>query len=416
MTELEERTGTASGAPVLKDHLVRIAVAYFGLTAFAIPFDSGEGPRRLFDATWGRVSEWFASAVFGVASGAAGSPAPPLAVVAQHILVLLFAVVIAVTWMRIDARRTVTERAHRLLRVSLRYYVAVITMIYAGFKVIPMQFPQPMLDQITQPLGALTGMSLLWTFMGYAPTYAAFAGFAEWIGAFLLFFRRTTALGALILVAVMANVIVMNYAYGVFVKTLPTNLMLASLVLVAPELARLRDLFLRNRATEPSEFAHASQWAGASTRRQRFRRFTKPLIVTLASAGPIVIAFIGYRATTRLSPLYGVYERHSAQETGDSRAAVPWDRLIFDRIDGFSVRESSGSLRRFRAAIDTTAHTVRYWTRADRSDESRFLYERDPGSGILRIMPQRATDAARTEFRPLDIAEIYPLTRPFSWR
>ena len=415
MAHRDSLTASDGAVAPLSHYLIRIAVAYFGLTAAAIPFDTGDGPRALLDATWGRLNAWFASTVFDVGARAAGGPRPPLAVVSQHLLVLLLAVAIAVVWMRVDARREVTERAHRLLRLSLRYYVAVITMLYAGFKVVPLQFPRPMLDLMTQPLGTLTPMSLLWTFMGYAPAYAAFAGLAEWIGAFLLFFRRTTTLGALILFGVMANVVVMNYSYGVFVKALPANLLLASLVLLAPEVTRLSDLFLRNRSTEPSRFAVASHWAAASPRRQRVRRFAKPLVVTLASGGPILFALIAYWNTTRPSPLYGVYEKDAAQEIRDSRASLSWDRLVFDRIGEFSVRESSGTLRRFRATIDTSAQTVRYWQRADRSDESSFKYGRVGDSGI-RIIPSATPDDVGTVFTTMNIAEKYPLTRPFSWR
>lgn len=45
--------------------------------------------------------------------------------------------------------------------------------------------------------------------------YAMFTGFGKSIGAFLLFFRRTTTLGALILIAVLSNVALLNYVFDV---------------------------------------------------------------------------------------------------------------------------------------------------------------------------------------------------------
>lgn len=62
--------------------------------------------------------------------------------------------------------------------------------------------------------------------MGYSRTYTIFAGAGEVIGGVLLFFRRTTTLGALILCGVLANVVALNFSYGIPVKIFSSLLLL----------------------------------------------------------------------------------------------------------------------------------------------------------------------------------------------
>jgi hypothetical protein len=384
-----------------RDLAIRIAALYFGLHALAIPFDSGNAPRKLYGATWGKLNAWFAQTVFGVTEirGA------PMDAISQHVLVLLVATIGGILWVSVDGRPTVSDTVHRIMRVGLRYYVGVITMIYGAAKVIPLQFPRPSLDLMIRPYGELTPMSLLWSFMGYSPAYTIFTGLGEWVGAFLLFFRRTTTLGALILAAVFANVVLLNYAYGVIVKTLSTNLLLACLVLIAPDIVRLVKVFVLNQSVGPSQLAEPTR----NLRLARFRKFAKPLIVTLASVGPLVFAAVVYSTSRVRSPLYGVYE-----STQPAIASTEWQMLVFDRPGAMSIVTGADELRRYRAAVDTAADTVRYWARSDKSDAETFRLNRLDSATIVVVRDLQGAGTSQT-FRKKPLTH-FPLLRPFSWR
>src|SRR5262249_15206059 len=90
-------------------------------------------------------------------------------------------------------------------------------------------------------------MGLLWTFMGFSKPYTVFAGLSETIGGVLLFFRRTATLGAMILVAVIGNIVLMNFSYDVPVKIFSSNLLLMALFLLAPDLSRIANVVVLNR-------------------------------------------------------------------------------------------------------------------------------------------------------------------------
>src|ERR1051326_355015 len=104
----------------------------------------------------------------------------------------------------------------------------------------------PLQQQMT-PLGEFSPPALMWAFMSYSYSYRAFAGLAEVLGGTLLLWRRTTTLGALIVLAAMSNVLAMNWSYDVSVKLWAAHLVAMSAVLLAPESARLVRFFVLNR-------------------------------------------------------------------------------------------------------------------------------------------------------------------------
>src|SRR6185295_8094699 len=99
------------------------------------------------------------------------------------------------------------------------------------------------------------------------------------------------------------NVALLNFAYDVPVKWLAANLLLASTVLIVPDVRRLVAVFVQNRPAEPADIAFVlPRWL------QRIRRYLKPIIVAVATAGPLAFsAFVSVRLRQRPA-LYGIYQ------------------------------------------------------------------------------------------------------------
>ena len=143
------------------------------------------------------------------------------------------------------------------LRTYLRYVLAVTMLGYglakAGF--ISTQFGSasgPNEYQLARTYGESSPMGLLWTFMAASPAYTFFAGMGEVIGGVLLVFRRTMTLGAIVTFGVMTNVMMLNFCYDVPVKQYSFHLMIMALIIAMPDLSRLMNVLLFNRATEPT--------------------------------------------------------------------------------------------------------------------------------------------------------------------
>ena len=105
----------------------------------------------------------------------------------------------------------------------------------ASAKFARVQFGVLPLQQQVTPLGEFSpsasdvGVHVFFVFV------SSFAGLAEVLGGVLLLWRRTTMLGALIVFAVMSNVLAMNLSYDVSVKLLAGHLVLMSVILLAPD-------------------------------------------------------------------------------------------------------------------------------------------------------------------------------------
>jgi hypothetical protein len=87
--------------------------------------------------------------------------------------------------------------------------------------------------------------------MGASAAYTIFGGLGELIGGLLLTHRRTALLGALISVAVMSQVVMLNFSYDVPVKIYSSELLLTALVLIAPDAGRVRRFLLPDTAPPP---------------------------------------------------------------------------------------------------------------------------------------------------------------------
>ena len=168
----------------------------------------------------------------------------------QHSLIAVCSVFFTVGWTLLDSNRRNHEKLQYWLTILLRYYLAVVMLNYGFAKVFRMQFPFPSMQRLAQPYGESSPMGLLWTFMGYSTAYNIFAGLCEVVGGLLLFFKRTTLLGALIVVATMTNVVMLNLCYDVPVKLYSMHLLAAAICIIIPDMHRLLRLFLFNKSTE----------------------------------------------------------------------------------------------------------------------------------------------------------------------
>jgi hypothetical protein len=81
-------------------------------------------------------------------------------------------------------------------------------------------------------------------FRGSFPAYKIFAGCAETLGGLLLILPRTATLGALVCLADLTQVFVLNMMYAVPVKLFSFHLILFAVFLLAPGARRLVNFFL----------------------------------------------------------------------------------------------------------------------------------------------------------------------------
>jgi hypothetical protein len=168
---------------------------------------------------------------------------------------LIMAALITCVWSILDRRRENYIVFHKWFRLGMRFMLASEMFLYGFAKVIPLQMPFPYLARLLEPYGNFSPMGVLWSSIGASQSYEIFAGCAETLGGILLLAPRTVTLGALVCLADMTQVFMLNMTYDVPVKLFSFHLILFSLFLLAPEANRLLGFFFTDRAVGPSRQA-----------------------------------------------------------------------------------------------------------------------------------------------------------------
>lgn len=129
----------------------------------------------------------------------------------------------------------------------IRYFLAYIFLTYGFAKIFHDQFNTPLSVMDTR-LGDVSGYWLTWHFFGYSYAYTLFVACSQILSSFLLFFRRTTTLGAMILLPIIANIVFMNFAYGIPVKMFSSIFLILTLFLLAQDARRIKALVWDNQS------------------------------------------------------------------------------------------------------------------------------------------------------------------------
>jgi uncharacterized membrane protein YphA (DoxX/SURF4 family) len=328
-----------------------------------------------------------------------------------HLTIALAATAI---WSIFDGRKEYAK-LNDWLRVLLRYSVAWTMVAYGSAKVVKLQFADPSLGRLLEPLGDFSPMGLLWTFMGYSTPYTFFAGACELLGGLLLFFRRTTMLGALVTTAVMANVLMLNFAYDVPVKLLSAHVILMCLYLLIPDIRGMFDFFIRNKPAAPApvrpHFSSRRMRAAAGVAKALFLGY-----LLVGSVLEIRQAVPQYGSGAPRSPLFGIWDVE--EFTRDGQTVPPlltdktrWRRFVTQYPTAVSLRKMDDSAQGVPVKFDTANSTI---VSAGKSDVLSLTWLR-PDSDHLTLTGTFEGNQVAVRMKRMDETRTNLLGRGFHW-
>lgn len=143
-----------------------------------------------------------------------------------------------------------TKNFYLFILIAARYYVGFTMLEYGLAKVFNGQFLPNGYYRLEENVGNMSPMGLVWTFMGASRSYTFISGLLECIGGILLFWRRTTAIGAILALVVMMNVMLLNYNYDVPVKIFSTHLVFLCLFILSKNFKSMWNFFILHKLTE----------------------------------------------------------------------------------------------------------------------------------------------------------------------
>ncbi|WP_234789632.1 DoxX family protein [Mycolicibacterium mucogenicum] len=281
------------------------------------------------------------------------------------VMVFTLAVVAAVgtaVWTLMDRRRPDYARLSAWFLTFLRLCVAGQMLFYGFAKLVPTQMPSPPPSALLRSFGDLSPASVLWLQVGSSHPYEMTLGAVEVLAGLLMFLPRTATLGTLLGLASMAQVFLLNMTFDVPVKILSGHLLLMSLVLLAPQLRRLTDLFVLQRPAEP-----VSQPPLFSSERANRRAATAQAVLGLwVLAGCILAswqAWHAYGGGKAKPELYGIWSVREFSVDGKPLPPLTtdqtrWQRLVFETDGALTYQRMNGELVDAPATIKSDTITA----------------------------------------------------------
>jgi hypothetical protein len=210
---------------------------------------------------------------------------------------LMLAVGYPVVWARRQRRPGHNETQTVAFWQGIIYYCLAIDLATFGWqKIYHLQFFVP-LGMLDLPFSSLSGEELTWAYFRHSYPYIVAIGACQIGGSLLLLFRRTRLLGAIVLVPVLVNIILLDYFYGLDIGVLVHALVLAVglAYLISLDYRRLVVFFLREASQLP-RLALPHRWP-------------RQLLRWAAVGGPLLLA-VTYPSPDTYPQLTGKYAVH----------------------------------------------------------------------------------------------------------
>jgi hypothetical protein len=332
----------------------------------------------------------------------------------REFLFLVLAIVFTVICSVADRKRKNYNLVLYWLITYMRYYIGLTIIKYGFEKTIKTQFAFPYYA-LNETYGESSPMRLLWAFMGYSTAFNMFTGSVEIIGGLLLLFRKSTTLGALISIAALSNVVMMNLCFDVPVKLHAMNLLLMAIFITVPDAKRLIDFFFRNRAVP----AIGSQ--------PRFSKYWMNTVLDTVKFAVViyVIYSIIYQVWNKYSiigdgafrktPLFGIYVVEKfIKNTSPSHITdtTQWKTLSIMFPKQASIEMMNDSVIMYNFFADTVNKKLQVYT--DSNYKSLFSYYIQDSTHLV-LNGKLQQDSVYILLQKQDLNKFPLLNRKFHW-
>jgi hypothetical protein len=416
----------------------RFTFSFLVLSVFPFPFNSFGGSFYeigYYEKMWFAVASWIGTHLLH-------APATPPShawmlledTVAGYVELVCFLILAAsatLVWTFLDQKRLNYRGLHDWLRIYVRYALGFTMLGYGMDKVFALQFnlSQPGPDRLAEPLGNYSPFALMWTFMGYSKPYTIFGGMGEVVGGVLLLFRRTTTLGAIIVIGVMANVLALDFSYGVGLRMLVSLYLLMAIFILLPDVKRLMNVLVFNKPVTAANLASPipDHWLKSS----------RPAL----HLGIVVFALYFFagpglkgpreRGKSPKSPFYGLYQVEQFTRNGQPvpQSDSNWRRVIFERKGDMTVLTMDDSMHYYGADVDPASSVVtisgeypeiRSNSHPDISGEFEPVSKDTltyswPDADHLLLRGDLAGEAVVIDMRKVDVSKFTLVGRGFHW-
>jgi hypothetical protein len=310
--------------------------------------------------------------------------------------------------------RFTDTKFYLFLLTLLRYFVAFNLLVYGFSKLYKWQFMLPEPNLLYTTVGEMHRDILYWTSMGTSRSYSIFMGVIEIIPAVLLLFRKTTLVGALIAVMVLANVVAVNFGFDITVKLHSMALLLMSLVMLIPARKRIVELFTGKAA---GEFTYPTLKIIPS------RKWISPAIKIALIVLLLMEAHYPYTTTGIFNddaadrqPMHGAYEVTNGvytdyRDPDTLQSESPVKMIFINRRDYIIFQFSDGTTADYPMEIEKDSSAIHY---GYGDGMYTFLCVRNSDSTYL-LSGFIEDPNVSLEVKRLDLSKLPLLEEEFTW-
>jgi hypothetical protein len=251
-----------SQLPAWKEYqLILFRIAFIFFIALSVP-NSVEWYKQLVQLNWTQLNyrDLYDVARFGSGINFLGSTifGSSLLGYANWITTALIATAGGLVWTGIVKARKLPRKEYYTawywLRVVVRYRAGIGIIGFGFTKLLPVQMPYPSFGILNTNFGDLTAQKIYWLSIGIVPWYQVFAGVVEVTAGTLLFFRKTTTLGSILLFAALGDIVYVNFAYDGGVHVYSSYFVLLAALLLVNDVPKIYRLLVQERFTVPVNY------------------------------------------------------------------------------------------------------------------------------------------------------------------
>ena len=319
----------------------------------------------------------------------------------QHLrysLGIAFVLAFGLTYLE-NKKPIIATTIHLSVLWFIRYYLAYVLIGYGTAKLIDLQF-HGNLANLDQKVGDLSAMNLLWVFFGASYPYSFFVGIAQIIASIMLFNRRTSTFAAVLMFSILANIVMVNFAYNVCVKLFSSIYLLMNCYILSYDFPRFWTFFFGKTAV-PAQ-SNRSFWPNNISPKIIFGFNTLLAILMVAQQSNRILGYI--QSPERQKPLtYGAWEIERVQVGSfvDNIQPDPvrWRRMFFEEGNQVSINSETGFVAGFNAKYNADNQMVELQSKEDTNQIWSGKYVFDASQDKMIFLGLNGSDSIKINLK-----------------
>ncbi len=317
----------------------------------------------------------------------------------RYALGIAFLLAIGLTFFE-NKQANLAQKIHFGVLGFVRYYLAYVLIGYATAKLVGLQFDGTLADLDTK-LGDLPAMKLLWAFFGYSYPYSAFIGVLQLLASLLLLNRRSSVLGACIMLPIMANIVLANYAYDVCVKLFSSVYLLMNLYILAYSFPRFLIFFVGKESVPAPSYIEI--WPSRFSPKSIFMVNVLLAVLMIAQQSNKVLGFLN---KPQKPETYGAWEIERVQVGTFIDEIKPdpvrWRRMFFEANNQVAIHAETGPVAGFKASYDASTQQVTLQSLEDPNQAWMGKYIIDNQANTMLFKGVNGSDSIRINLKKIE--------------